>query len=1538
MKKCLTLLLTLLFMLGICPAGVLAAEMELYYEGQTVFFADFENEIPESLATDKTNQVIEDGGSKVYVMDCASRAFVLELADAGTQDCMVELDFKQASATGSSAAQFSIGVNSGRDNKNYRFAYNDLLKFDRETGKVDTSKSAIRDVLSIMRSNGGNSASDFYYPAISPTAEGILNVNERKFSQYYRLTAIKAGNKLVLRLTDRTSGRLLSSLETTTESADFDKNGMKLESPGGTTVIIGGHSSTTYIDNIVVKKLEKVSDIQTSVSYKTIAKGYAFPFSVTGVSSAGAKELYPPAGAYQFDNTKLEIDARNRMITPLVPGKHRVEMNTVDVLSGQTKTLSLTFEAADTLEVSQLYVTLEKENLFLNAQTQFMVRGVTANGDEYDLKDYDMAVPTGKMRGDRSEHTLTGIAPGSHTVEFRMGAISESVTVQVCEYEKFALELAQPLTVLQTAAYQLYGVTGEQKRPIEGCQLDYDDTKLSFDTEAATVTGLYAGEFSVKVDHNGFVGEVYAEVADISSGIVIDERFETEKPSSSYFLYEAADIKEDNGNRVYHLQDKVSPLFGHKDWKDYEITMRMKIVEPRLDQRVPFTSFEIVTRRGEPDPEKFGGGLGVPLLYRLKDDKIAESHMRINTYDGPELEIADGNWHDVAVVADGNQLSFTIDGVVFYQHDSFPASGGFELRAQNCGVYLDDVKVVKTQNSFREDKLNGVQISESRFPIDKYASKCISSFTAIKLIDSVGGHMYISDSRDIEWSIIAGEDAGKILDKNILKITPEAEDGDEIVLKGIYRGFSFETTAVVRDSGLSEYDYVTSQQQKRKESIFMRSLQSYNLGQSRDNTQPNSLSPTYGKIYLHPKEQNYDDIIQHYIDYIDIEHAANGSLAADFFELQLQVIHSMLNGVLNVSPEIWRNLERHLYDAHYTDEAEPMSENHRLVYFVNALITMEKWPDHVMWNGKTGAENYPVYVQYLMNWINRRMKYGMGEYDSGYYEIDIISLVTLHAVTNNQKLRTTAQNMLDYLYADLAVDSIGDVVGGAGLRRYAKSYTIGKLIPVGLHFDNATQAPKYSGPGMGVQVAGLSLSEYLPDPVVMALVRDSEKTFENKERKQIYQIPDDPLVTESLKKYSYVTPNYVMGGIMQEDILLDRAKLVGDNHYLQTPTWKEQGGTWVLGSFQEIPFSLVFGNSKDALIFDSHPGKSGPKDNGGKHGYFTGDFGCIDYRYFQKENVALGMHKITDSSESQFTHFWIPKTKLDRIDEEDGWIFIQNGGAMVALRLLKDGAVTNTAAYEWGDPNTKYANIPLSDIEAKTMSPNTAFICEAADLDKFEGGFEAFKAAVKKNEIDYVIDSENYYIEYTGLNGKTLRLEYDGISSVDGISENFSAYKLHESPYLNSDWGSGEITISHGDKVKRIVISSSDSAVGSVEWKKEMDMLVLNALEKLRPIRLDSMNTLKEYIIQASSEMVNSENVYLKQAVTEYIKTLLEKLVDSAVTTQKRTDVEKMISQLRESLLKISKDESGKDSSVRDLYRYLEEVSDKFLVKDGECK
>ncbi len=860
-------------------------------------------------------------------------------------------------------------------------------------------------------------------------------------------------------------------------------------------------------------------------------------------------------------------------------------------------------------------------------------------------------------------------------------------------------------------------------------------------------------------------------------------------------------------NIILHLENEMSRIYGEELRCDYKICGQVKFEKKMLDPSLLRSGFEVVVRR--PPQKEFDKhmpitfavnmGLNAPVTmgYNVGMDG-APDYLNIGASLTDGIEGVGAEWTSFTVTACRDQFIFAIGNETKYYNFKTAAEGGFCFRASNCAVELKDVRYEALEQENPEGGIASLSVVPAGVCVNVFDIVQLKELAAVSAQYENGATAYLSDTDGISWAVCSADGAAEVLqDTNSVRFSPEAEEGAEVQLECSCQGKTAFLTLRLTHGGMTRPEYVRATMKKRQMStmfIMRRGFES-NFCYDED-MYPEMARRTRqiaAKIMLDPNEQNYDRQIHWMVDVSrwELEQKGHGLAMSDFFQIQMLLIRKLLYGKSDISQEAWDYLEDYLKKAEYCTEEYVLSENHLLTYLGAGMVASEMWPDNVMWNGKAGRENIQLYKKAISKLLTRRMKYGWIEFNGLYFGTSAIALVFIADWVEDAETKQLAVGALEVLLAAKALHSLDGMSTGAKSRAYNGVYLEAGMSVVAMLTGESMGNIKEDYPALCNTIV-MPLSKYVPTDLVIAMAADRKKEFIQRERASTFHIPDDPSVTESVKTYLYQTPDYAMGAINQYDMVPGLDKDLRRRH--SDPNIE---GVWVPQGHQEMAWSLYLGRTKEGMILDGHPGGT-EADRASMHNYWTGDTGCMDYRYFQNENVLLGMHKIVKPDELQFTHFYIPTQIMDRIEEIEGWIFLQKGPVFVGMKPLKDGVVSGQAQYSWTKGGL------YEGIEARVDSPETAFVCEVVSTTQYPKGFSEFCKELAEKKIHYQA-GQDAFIEYKGLNGKTMRLEYEGnVSKIDGEEIDYKSYPLYGSPYMQSKWGSGVTDLYYGGKALRI--------------------------------------------------------------------------------------------------------------------------------------
>lgn len=454
------------------------------------------------------------------------------------------------------------------------------------------------------------------------------------------------------------------------------------------------------------------------------------------------------------------------------------------------------------------------------------------------------------------------------------------------------------------------------------------------------------------------------------------------------------------------------------------------------------------------------------------------------------------------------------------------------------------------------------------------------------------------------------------------------------------------------------------------------------------------------------------------------------------------------------------------------------TENHAFMGHVWCLLTAQIDRDR---------ETVARISQHIDAYIVEHIRKGWLEYNSPcYVEKEVGCLVMVAEWAQESLLRRKAQFGLDALFAEHAALNLEGMLTGPACRVYRTGHE--GILDTELNHNSRRDA-RCSGSyplmymlfGQGEPhdygVLGaplLATSRYVSPRAVHALATAGADRgcYEFKARRPgrghrpFRRNPDraepGPEVFDA-RVYAWVTPDFVLG------------------------SFQEVNG--LFGAARSLPLTSVLrisGSPRRAIYTDLLPGD--------RHRGMTAAIDCVQYK-----NVALG-RGITGRA-------YLATREFDEVIETDGWIFVRTDPCFAAYRVAAGG-------YTWA----KVDRPSFFGDFVKFTKPDAPFVLEVAGPADYAGDFERFRNDILNNPIVLNEDGLSYESGTDGEDGPSaegfvLTLRYGQPPLLDNRPMDLDGYGTLESPYLNSAWDSGALTLRFGCERLTINVRKPRAAV-----------------------------------------------------------------------------------------------------------------------------
>ena len=442
------------------------------------------------------------------------------------------------------------------------------------------------------------------------------------------------------------------------------------------------------------------------------------------------------------------------------------------------------------------------------------------------------------------------------------------------------------------------------------------------------------------------------------------------------------------------------------------------------------------------------------------------------------------------------------------------------------------------------------------------------------------------------------------------------------------------------------------------------------------------------------------------------------------------------------------------------------SENHHIQIFSTIwhysklLSESQEYRDRTYEDGHTPGEHYAAWTEYAKEYMRERARKGLfiESAHEGYLFMTLKGIYNFYDFAEDPELRRLSGLLMDLIWATWAEESIDGVRGGGKSRVYAglgSQRGVQGIVPLLWYYAEVGDPSRPSANQFTVLT-----SDYRLPLIVLDMFHDPEGRgdYEVRSRRMglaeegFHGNPDYRLRTDfgGILRYSYVTPHFIMGTQIME------ARPFED---------------WTMISSQ---------NRWHGVIFSGHP-------NARIYPQCQGDSPVFNAQWSLQHKGTLIAQKLPDDGYNRHANasrVFFSEAGLDNRMEEGDWVFAEAEGAYAAVRPSRGGYVWDTEETHMGDW------IVLEDEYAPVIIE--------VSLKEDHADYAAFREAVQALPLSW----EDATLQYTGLEGAALRFhtDYSALPEVDGEAVDLAPERVFDSPFIQSDWDSGVVTLRKGER------------------------------------------------------------------------------------------------------------------------------------------
>ena len=497
--------------------------------------------------------------------------------------------------------------------------------------------------------------------------------------------------------------------------------------------------------------------------------------------------------------------------------------------------------------------------------------------------------------------------------------------------------------------------------------------------------------------------------------------------------------------------------------------------------------------------------------------------------------------------------------------------------------------------------------------------------------------------------------------------------------------------------------------------------------------------------------ENANKHLQRTAKYVDLPHPGNRDVRGENDFAAKRLVAALYLCYDKMTDETKALIKTFLLERDFTSMYG--SENHVFMMRIARYLAAQFYKEDFKQYNMTWQEALETDKKYIIDFIAFRAKYGMGEFDSAYLDVDVSMCAMLACYAEDKEVKNMASMGLDLLFIEALnnLDKNGYFAGAAG-RTYHFSGM--NTVPARIKKAFVDMCP------MSTHLYTLAVVE--PDEFIAqayANRRYSDEVLEEKHLHSMYawrtDVPDWAHIDKlhkagSISKYTYLSDDYSIGGINRQcDYPVDDTE------------------DYVYAHHQQVEWSLLIPGEDEAdstRIYTHHPGETD------QHRYWTGDLKCCCSSTYANKDTLLTFYDIEKEDKLTFTHAFMEVGKFDRIERCGNRLFLRKGNVNVFMYCANEFV------------------LHPRDNELISEGRKNAYVFRVEVGTEFDAFMEKYEKMI------VTFDSDKMYLEFDGY---FLTKEANG--KVEAPQQYPYGY-VYKSNFVEAKWAEGVVKVFNGDK------------------------------------------------------------------------------------------------------------------------------------------